>query len=258
MRNRDRVEYERARRRELEREQDRPYPRLFEPFELAGKLLRNRIVHASMSTGRAVNGQVGPSQIQYCANRARGGAAVVVTEPLAMIRQQAGVPLRASAYSAADEDGLKRWAQAIEGEGCRLLGQVQDSGRGRHLPYRNYAAIGASADPDDLSWTMPHVLTAEEILALLDEFGASAARLKRCGFSGVEISAGHGHMFHQFMSPWSNTRTDRYGGDFEGRLRIAVELVDALRQRCRSDFIVGRKVPGDDRLPGGLRPAPSA
>ncbi len=244
--------------RERARERDVPYPRLFQPFELAGKRLKNRIVHASMSTGRAINGQIGAGQIQYCANRAKGGAAVVVTEPLAMIRQQQGVALRPSVFTPESEEMLHRWARAVEDEGCRLLGQVQDSGRGRHLPYRNYGAIGASSLPDDLSWTMPHELTAEEIVALLDEFGASAARLKRCGFSGVEISAGHGHMFHQFMSPWSNTRTDRYGGDFDGRLRLMVELIDSLRSHCGDDFIIGLKLPGDDGVAGGIGPELSA
>lgn len=244
--------------RERARERDVPYPRLFQSFELAGKRLKNRIVHASMSTGRAINGQIGPGQIQYCANRAKGGAAMVITEPLAMVQQQQGVALRPSVYTAASEDMLRQWANAVESEDCRLLGQVQDSGRGRHLPYRNFSAIGASALPDDLSWTMPHVLTTEEIIALLDEFGASAARLKRCGFSGVEISAGHGHMFHQFMSPMSNARTDRYGGDFEGRLRMMVELIDSLRSHCGDDFIVGLKLPGDDGVAGGIGPELSA
>jgi 2,4-dienoyl-CoA reductase-like NADH-dependent reductase (Old Yellow Enzyme family) len=246
---------------EHERDRERrevPYPRLFQEFELAGKRLKNRIVHASMSTGRAVNGQIGAGQIQYAVNRAKGGAAVVVTEPLAMIRQQQGVSLRASVFTADSEEMLRRWARAVEDEGCRLLGQVQDSGRGRHLPYRNFSAIGAAPEPDDLSWTMPHVLTSEEIVAMLDEFGASASRLKRCGFSGVEISAGHGHLFHQFMSPWSNTRTDRYGGDFEGRLRVMVELIDSLRSHCGDDFIVGVKMPGDDGVPGGIGPDEAA
>lgn len=251
---------DRERERELERDRertpprDRPYPRLFEPFELAGKRLRNRILHASMSTGRSVNGRVGDGQIQYCVNRAKGGAAVVVTEPLGMTRQQVAVPMRASVYTADTEDGLRRWARAVEDEGCRLLGQVQDSGRGRHLPYRNLAAVGASPLPDDLSWTMPHVLTRDEIATMLDEFGASSARLKRCGFSGVEISGGHGHLFHQFMSPWSNSRTDRYGGDFDGRLRLVVELLESLRSHCGTDFIVGLKMPGDDGVPGGVGP----
>ena len=244
--------------RERAREREVPYPRLFESFELAGKRLRNRIVHASMSTGRAIGGRIGPGQIQYCANRAKGGAAVVITEPLAMIRQQQGVALRASVFTAESEEMLRRWARAVEDEDCRLLGQVQDSGRGRHLPLRNYTAIGASPLPDDLSWTMPHELTPGEIIALLDEFGASSARLKRCGFSGVEISAGHGHMFHQFMSPWSNIRTDRYGGDFDGRLRIMVELIDSLRSHCGDDFIIGLKLPGDDGVPGGIGPELSA
>ena len=253
-RDREREREAERNRGERTRPRDIPYPRLFEPFELAGKRLRNRIVHASMSLGRAVDGHVGPGQIQYCANRAKGGAAVVVTEPLAMTRWQTGVALRASAYTPDTEDGLKRWAAAVEGEGCRLLGQVQDSGRGRHLPYRNYGAIGASPLPDDISWTMPHELTTDEIATMLDEFGASSARLKRCGFSGVEISAGHGHLFHQFMSPWSNSRTDRYGGDFDNRLRLMVELIDALRTHCGEDFIVGVKMPGDDGVPGGIGP----
>ncbi len=235
-------------------ERDRPYPRLFNEFELADKPLRNRIVHASMSLGMTVGGKVSAGQIQYCANRAKGGAAMVITEPLGMIRQHMANLHRASAFTAADEDGLTRWARAVEGEGCRLLGQVQDSGRGRHLPYRNYTAIGAAPLPDDISWTMPHVLTTEEIATMLDDFGASSARLKRCGWSGVEISAGHGHIFHQFMSPWSNNRTDRYGGDFDGRMRLVIELIASLRAHCGKDFIVGMKIPGDDGLPGGIGP----
>jgi 2,4-dienoyl-CoA reductase-like NADH-dependent reductase (Old Yellow Enzyme family) len=242
----------------VDRDRDTPYPFLFEKFELADKPLRNRIVHASMSLGRVTNGQVSAGQIQYCANRAKGGAAMVVTEPLGMLRQHQSIPSRASVYTDDANDALERWAKAVEGEGCRLLGQVQDSGRGRHLPFRNYAAIGAAAQPDDLSWTMPHVLDVDEIMTMIDEFARASLRLKRCGWSGVEISGGHGHIFHQFMSPWSNDRTDRYGGDFDGRIRLVVELIDALRDACGRDFIIGLKMPGDDGLPDGIGPELSA
>jgi 2,4-dienoyl-CoA reductase-like NADH-dependent reductase (Old Yellow Enzyme family) len=85
-----------------------------------------------------------------------------------------------------------------------LLGQLQDPGRGRHNPGIGAYAIGASALPDDLSWTVPHALTTGEIHSMIEDFAASSARLERCGFSGVEISGGHGHLFHQFLSPWSN------------------------------------------------------
>jgi 2,4-dienoyl-CoA reductase-like NADH-dependent reductase (Old Yellow Enzyme family) len=118
---------------------------LFTPFALAGKPLRNRIVHASMTTLLATpNGRVTEALIQYHANRAAGGSAMTVTEPLGMMRHQAGLP-RVQVWRGDDADALKRFAEAVEGKDCRLLKQIQDAGRGRHYPGRNPEAIGASA-----------------------------------------------------------------------------------------------------------------
>ncbi len=228
-----------------------PYPALFQRITLAGKTLRNRVVHASMSTIMADRQRVTERQIRYYANRGAGGAAMVVTEPMACAPHQTQ-PSRPRAYDDAEIEGLARWAEAVESTGCRLLGQIQDAGRGRHIPGRNLAAIGPSALPDDLSWTVPRVLSTDEVARLVDDFAATAARLKRCGFSGVELSAGHGHIFHQFMSPLSNIREDRYGGDHDGRMRIVTELVQAIRSSCGADFILGVKMPGDDGVAGGI------
>ncbi len=230
---------------------------LFTPFALAGKTLRNRIAHASMSTLSTPLGRVTEREINYHASRAEGGAALSVTEPLGMMRHQAGLP-RLQVWRRDDADGLKRLADAVEGRDCRLLGQIQDAGRGRHFPGRNPEAIGASALPDDLSWTVPRALTAAEIRALIAEIAESAAYLQACGFSGVEISGGHGHLFHQFLSPHSNRRDDEYGGDWDGRTRIVAELVAALRDACGTDFIVGLKLPGDDGMAGSIGPAEAA
>jgi 2,4-dienoyl-CoA reductase-like NADH-dependent reductase (Old Yellow Enzyme family) len=227
---------------------------LFTPFALAGKPLRNRIVHSSMTTLLVTPaGRVTDNLIQYHANRAAGGAAMTVTEPLGMMRHQAGLP-RVQVWRHDDEDGLKRFAEAVESKGCRLLGQIQDAGRGRHYPGRNPEAIGASALPDDLSWTVPRALTPRDIQTHIEEIAESAAHLKACGFSGVEISAGHGHLFHQFLSPWSNRRDDAYGGDWEGRTRFLAELLTNLRAACGVDFIIGLKLPGDDGIPGSIGP----
>jgi len=230
---------------------------LFTPFSLAGKTLRNRIVHASMSLLSTPQGRVTDRMIQYHANRAAGGAAMTVTEPLAMMRHQASIP-RVQIWRKDDADGLKRFADAVESQDCRLLGQIQDAGRGRHFPGRNPEAVGASALPDDLSWTVPRALTAAEIRGLTAEIAESAAHLKECGFSGVEISGAHGHMFHQFLSPWSNRREDEYGGSWEGRVRFVAEVVAALRDACGKDFIVGLKLPVTDGLPGGVGPSEAA
>ena len=93
-----------------------------------------------------------------------------------------------------------------------------------------------------------------DIQRMIHDFGASARRLERCGFSGVEISAGHGHLIHQFLSPWSNVREDRYGGDFNGRMRFLLEIIDAIRAECSNQFVIGLKLPGDDGIPGSIDP----
>lgn len=227
------------------------YPHLFSPITLSGKRLRNRIVHTSISTSLAEKCGVTDRLLTYYGNRARGGAAMLITDPVGAAPHQI-TPTRVRAYDDAHRDGLKRWAEAVEGEDCRLLGQIQDAGRGRHVSGRNPDAIGASPLPDDISWTMPHVLSTREVRALIQSFAETSARLKDCGFSGVEISGGHGHLFHQFMSPWSNRRDDDYGGTFENRLRLMDELLAEIRRLCGNDFIVGLKVPGEDGVPGGI------
>ena len=233
------------------------YPRLLAPLTLAGKRLRNRVVHPSMTTLMAAQGRVTRPLIDYFANRAKGGAALVVTEPLSMARHQ-HLGARPDAFNDNDLDGLRRLADAVESHDCRIVAQLLERGRARNQPGRTYDGFGISALPDDLSWSMPRELTVGEIHALIAEFADSAARVRRCGFSGVEISAGHGHFFHQVLSPWSNVRTDEYGGDVEGRTRLLRELIDAIRATCGRDFILGLKLPGHDWQPGGIDPGYAA
>jgi 2,4-dienoyl-CoA reductase-like NADH-dependent reductase (Old Yellow Enzyme family) len=227
------------------------------PLILAGHRLRNRVVHASMTTRFQSGGKVTPMLIDYCVNRARGGAAAVVSEPLAMMRSQASVP-KVQVFDGLNADGLKRWADAVESLDCRLLGQVQDPGRGRHAPGRSPSSIGPSPLPDDMSWTVPQTLSTAQVRSLIEEFAQSSLHLKKCGFSGVELSCGHGHLFHQFMSPRSNRRDDDYGVTREGRVRLVAELVAAIRALCGRDFIIGIKLPGDDGLADSIPPSEGA
>jgi 2,4-dienoyl-CoA reductase-like NADH-dependent reductase (Old Yellow Enzyme family) len=227
------------------------YPHLFSPYRLAHVTLKNRIVHASMSTRYVAGGQVTDRLILYHATRARGGAAMTVTEPMNLLRRQANAQ-KVSVRDPSNQAGLARWATAVREAGSQLIGQIQDPGRGRHQPGRIHDAIGASALPDDLSWTVPHALDTDEVAQMVVEFGESALILQQAGFGGVEISAGHGHLFHQFMSRRSNLRTDRYGGELEGRTRLLVELVLELRRVCGREFIVGVKLPGEDGQSDGI------
>ncbi len=231
--------------------QDR-YPLLSAPISLGGVTLRNRVAHASMTTRFAVDQRVTPRLITHHASRAEGGCAMIVTEPLAVLKWQSGDANKVRVYDDAEMDGLKRWAEAVERHDCRLVGQLQDPGRGMHEKGRKPYSFSASALPDHLSWTVPHALATDEVAAVIDEMAAAAGRLQRAGFSGVEISAGHGHLIHQFLSPASNIRTDRYGGALEGRMQMLIELIQAIRAVAGRPFIIAVKLPGDDGVEGGI------
>lgn len=230
---------------------DAAYPNLFSALQLGSVRLRNRIVHASMSTRYVIAGRVTDRLINYHENRARGGAAMLVTEPLNLLPRQRNLQ-KVMVLDPESRPGLQRWAAAVRAYDSHLIGQIQDPGRGRHQPGRNHDAFGPSALPDDLSWTVPHALETDEVEALVVDFAQAAIILRDAGFSGVEISAGHGHLFHQFLASYSNIRTDRYGGDLESRTRLLTDLCSALRIACGKDFLIGVKLPGEDGMAGGI------
>ena len=138
------------------------YPAMSAPFALAGRRLRNRIVHASISTQFPQGARVSDRLIQYHASRAKGGVAMIVAEPLGMW-SGFDVPARVRAWNDDNLDGLARWAEAVETQDCRLLGQIVDRGRGRNIPGRATDATGASVLPDDLSWSVPRQLAVADI-----------------------------------------------------------------------------------------------
>lgn len=227
------------------------YPLLLEPITLAGRTVRNRVVHASMSTRYTQNQQIDPRLVRYHANRAAGGVGMIVTEPLNVLPWH-DRSHRPALFEPNGLDALAHWADAVESRGCRLLGQFQDSGRGHREAGRSQQAWAPSALPDDLSWTMPREMPRHRIHEAIEHFGKGARRLEKAGFSGVELSAGHGHLFHQFLSPAANIRDDEYGGDLEGRTRLLRELIEIITGSCKNNFIIGLKLPGTDGIRGGI------
>ena len=149
------------------------YPTLFSPTEVGGVTLRNRIAFASILTHYFHNNQPTEKVLNYYRSRAQGGAGMIVTEPLAMTsHNRSSYKLRV--WDEEGFDNLKAVADVVRNEGCHLLGQVQDSGRGRHEVGRNDGAVGPSALPDDLSWTVPRVLDANGIRSMIDEWAEAS------------------------------------------------------------------------------------
>ena len=232
------------------------YPLLFSPLQVGRWRLKNRIVHASMSLRYGAAQGMHPSYHQYYLNRARGGAALIITDPVAFLPSQGSE--RLCAWNDSMVDDLSRFSQAIRSEDCHLLAQIQDNGRARRVPGRGAGLRGASALPDDLFYAMPEEMTPPELEAFVEAAADASRRLQRCGYTGVELSAGHGHLFHQFLSPRTNLRLDNYGATLAGRSRLLVEVCQAIRQLCGDDFMLAVKLPGDDGLRDGVTPSLAA
>ncbi len=224
---------------------------LFQPIELAGRRLRNRIVHLATLTQYGEKNGVSDRLVDYHAARAAGGAAASIVEGLAV--HPSSVPLRSvvTLFDDANADGLKRLAEAGESRDCRMIGQLWHVGR-QQLWSPIDSPVGVSDQPDAYSWTVPHVLELGEIADIVAGFVDSARRLQAAGFSGVELHGAHGYLITQFLSPWSNTRDDEYGGDRTRRLRFVREIAGGIREVCRKGFIVGLKMPAQEGVAGGI------
>lgn len=235
----------------------KPFPSLFSPIQIGRKRLKNRIVFPAVLPNYAQNHRVTERTICYYGERAKGGAAMLITEGMSIHSTSLPQPSVVKIFDPANVEGFQRMAQAVEAHDCRLIGQLWHVGR-QQLWSPVDAPVGVSSLPDAYSWSVPHVMTGDEIKAIIDAYTASAAILQRAGFSGVELHGGHGYLITQFMSPWSNTREDEYGGDVEGRTRFVREIMAAIRVRCGEDFILGLKMPGDEGIAGGVNPDESA
>ncbi len=225
------------------------FPHLLSPVILAGRTLRNRLGYAAMSTRFPAGGRVTQQMIDHLAARAAGGAALVLTEALS-VAPSAATPARVAAFEDAALPGLERLAAAISRHGALAIGQLWHGGSAHH-GQRGLDSVGASAVPDAMSWTVPRVLSGAEVAALIEEYAATAQRLQRAGFAGVEVSAAHGFLPLQFLSPVTNRRGDEWGRD---RSRFVREILRAIRTRCGAGFIIGLKLPADDFVPGSIDP----
>jgi dimethylglycine catabolism A len=233
------------------------FPRLFSTLQVGSRTLRNRIALPATLTNYGAGHRVTERWTNFLAERAKGGAGMIVTEVIAVDPAALAHGAIVTGYEAENEDGFKRTAGAVEGAGACLVAQLWHPGR-QQLWSPVFSPKGISDQPDAYSWTVPHVMTTDELRQVADEYVSVAQRLKRCGFGGVELHGAHGYLITQILSPWSNLRTDQYGGSLENRVRFVEEVTDAIRAACGKDFVIGLKMPGDEGVPGGIDPNEAA
>jgi 2,4-dienoyl-CoA reductase-like NADH-dependent reductase (Old Yellow Enzyme family) len=233
------------------------FPRLFSELKVGERTLRNRVVLSATLTNYGARHRVTDRWIDFLAERAKGGCGMIVTEVIAVDPAALAHDAIVTGFDERNEEGFRRTAAAVEGAGACLIAQLWHPGR-QQLWSPVWSPKGISDQPDAYSWTVPHVMSTDELRQVADGYVAVALRLRRCGFGGAELHGAHGYLISQILSPWSNRRSDRYGGSLENRIRFVAEVCDAIRAICGKDFVIGLKMPGDEGVAGGIDPDESA
>ncbi|WP_433396489.1 alkene reductase [Streptomyces sp. CA-146814] len=210
----------------------------FDPIDLSGIPLANRIVMAPMTRSRAGEGGTATElTAAYYAQRASAG--LVITEGIQPSAVGQGYPFTPGLHSAEQVASWRKVTDAVHAEGGRIFAQIMHAGRIGHPDLLPDGLVPVSASPVKAAgqvysaegpkdFVEPHELTGAEIRQTIADFAAAARNAVEAGFDGVELHGANGYLIHQFLAPNTNLRTDEWGGSESARIRFAVEVVKAV------------------------------
>lgn len=231
--------------------------KLFEPIRIGKLELRNRIVMAPINSHLGTElGGVNDRLIDYYVERAKGGVGLIISDAMCIdwpVGKAGTSPLRIDEWKYVD--GLHDLAEAVHQYGTKLAAQLHHAGRQNSVAVctEGQELVAPSAIPClPTGFDMPRALTIKEIEELVNKFVLAAQRAKAADFDSVEIHGAHGYLITQFMSPHTNKRTDEYGGDFDGRMKFPLKIVEGIRAAVGRDFPILFRMCADEYIEGGL------
>lgn len=228
------------------------FPKTFSEVTLAGHTLRNRIVFGAHTANMSVNGLPGDQTIAYYVERAIGGAAMIVVEPMPV--HPAAVLTRGNFRTCDDSviPAFRKLTDSVKQHGAVVLQQLYHVGSHGDSDLSFHAHWSPSGGPSYHDSDGSHAMTEAEIEETITAFVNAALRCKAAGFDGVEVWAAYGGLLDQFWTPFYNRREDRWGGSLENRTRFSREILTRIRQTCGPGFIVGLAVSDEPSCPTAL------
>ncbi|MCC6306237.1 MAG: FAD-dependent oxidoreductase [Rhodobacteraceae bacterium] len=233
------------------------FRRLLSPLRIGAITVRNRALSTGHGTGFmeiTEGGRVGPRSVEYHRARAAGGIGLIVFGTISADGTPIGIVAGAGQHKGADdvvEAEYRALVDAVHAEGGKIFCLVSHSGSVTSMGAQGEPPLAPSPIPMDRTRDVPHELEVDEIAAIVAAFARTAARCRRGGFDGVELSFTHGNLVQQFLSPRSNRRRDAYGGSEENRLRFAREVLEATRAAVGPDYVLGIRYSATEIEPDG-------
>jgi len=226
------------------------FEKLFEHGRIGRLELRNRIVMAPMAVGLCKEGFAGEAIKKYFEERAKGGAGLLVTG-LAAVDESYVLPGNLAIYSDEFIPGLYELVNAVHVHGAKIFIMIWHPGR--QWDYKPQPVAPSSIACRSFMYgdrEVPRELTTHEVEELVEKFVEGGRRAFEAGADGVTLHATHGYLIHQFLSPFTNARSDKYGGSLENRTRFATEIIEGIRKKCGSDFAIDIRIGQDYTIPG--------
>ena len=239
-------------------------PHLFSPLTVRSVTLRNRIGVSPMCQYSATDGVANDWHYVHLGSRAVGGAGLVIVEATAVAPEGRITPGCLGLWNEQQIEPLARIANFLKAHGAVAAIQIAHAGRkaSADLPWRGGAHLSAAQGgweiiaPSALAFggeltQVPRAMTTADIIRVQDDFVATAKRALAAGFEWLELHAAHGYLFHEFLSPLTNRRTDQYGGSFENRIRLLLDTTRAVRQVWPDQLPLAVRLSAIDWMPGG-------
>ena len=238
-------------------------PKLFEPLVIKSITFKNRIAVSPMCQYSSEDGFANDWHLVHLGSRAVGGAGLIISEACAVSPEGRISPYDLGIWKDAHIDFLSRITGFIEAQGSVAGIQLAHAGRkascsqpwngGQQLPFEQsgWQILGPSDVPFKEGTLVPVALTKEGIQQVTNDFKNAASRSLKAGFKVLELHAAHGYLLHQFFSPLSNFRTDEYGGSFENRIRLLLEVIDAVQTVWPANLPLFVRISATDWVEGG-------
>ena len=225
---------------------------LFKATEINGMKMANRFVRSATWEGMAADdGAVTPKLIQTMVDLAQGGVGLIISGHAFILPEGQAGPWQLGIYKNELIKGLTKMTDAVHEAGGKIIAQLAHAG--------HFAIKALTKQPphvvsnfEGLSKSPRHELTKKDIKKLVVGFGKAAQRARTAGFDGLQIHSAHGYLLSQFLSPAYNRREDEYGGSIENRVRIHLEIYNAIRNTVGNDYPILIKINSEDYIDNGL------
>jgi len=232
-------------------QESKAFSHLFSPIRIGPGVSRNRVMRVATTSNLAEKNRVGERMLAFYRTVAEGGAGVIVSEAARLHPADSVVPAAIPLFDRGVIPGLRKITEATQNAGGLFIMQLNHGGR-QHLGRRIGTLLAPSAIACPRSGGIPHAMTTREVEEMVECYVTAALHAREAGADGVEVHGAQGHLIGQFVSPYSNTREDRYGGSLENRLRFPTEILQGVRRRLGHRAIVGYRMAVEEFTEGGV------